>query len=138
MRLFHPPIDDWRVAWFPRVVRQVHVCIPPKEVPQTKGRVDVLTTLKPRNSFTHIVDTTGDGKPDASPMVAGKDAYISVVAQQGVPDSLLVYVPNTPFLSLKHVVDAIESWGEQALIDRTSKNTGMDSVRDCDCCLSHT
>ena len=81
--------------------------------------------------------------PDASPMVADRDAYIAVVAQRGVADSLRVYVPDTPLLLLKHVVDAIESWGEQALVDRAkiSRNGRVDSVsklvprpQDCDAC----
>merc|ERR1712137_173575 len=97
-------------------------------IPAQQDRVDVLTNLTaPPGGATqaHSIDTNGDGVPDASPFVPGQDAYITVMAQQGAPDNLLVYVPATALLSLRHIVDAITSWGEGALDNRTQSNQNI-------------
>ena len=110
----------------------VELMIPPATVPASTDRVDVLVNLFATPGSTDpapSIDTDGDGVPDAAAFIPGQDAYLTVLADQGNPDNVIVHIPATSALTLKHVVDALESWGEAALALRTQNDaTVVDST----------
>ena len=49
---------------------------------------------------------------------------------QGVPDHVEVHVPSTALLTLRHIVDAIDAWGEADVDRRTEDDINvLDTVR---------
>ena len=103
----------------------VELMIPPAHIPNASDRVDVLTNLTGTDNTpaANSIDTNGDGIPDAAPFIPGQDGYVTVLQEQGSSDRLTVYVPATSLLTLKHVVDAIDSWGETSMSTRYDSNT---------------
>ncbi len=114
----------------PGDMQPVQLMVPPATIPAGYDRVDVLANLRGTPAAPPTIDTDGDGVPDASPFIPGQDGYITVMAVPGTIDQLQVFVPATSLLTLKQVVDAIESWGENALEQRHQANDQIaDTVR---------
>lgn len=110
----------------------VDIMIPPATVAATPDRSDILVKL---TADAAIPSTTGavsfgdeQAVPAATPFIPFQDAYVSVQQEPGAGNSILVHIPATGSLSLKHIVDAIDSWGEAALAARTQNDDSIAST----------